>query len=153
MTFYLILVLHCAICVILIGIVLAQHGKGADAGAIMGGGGGNSNTVFGAGGAADFTTKLTTGLAIAFMVSSILLVRSYQQGGVVSSTGQVESPLDGSVMQSVSETAASPADDQSEFQVVEEEFGENQAVESDQESQETQDSTSDDQAEKIPTNE
>jgi len=120
MTFYLILVLHCSICVILIGIVLAQHGKGADAGAIMGGGG-NSNTVFGAGGAADFTTKLTTGLAIAFMVSSILLVRSYQQGGVAS-PGQTVSPLEGSLMENVSQEIDFSTLGQGEFQIVEEEF-------------------------------
>lgn len=76
MTFFFILFIHCVLCVALIGLVLVQQGKGADAGATFGGGGGN--TVFGAAGATDFITKLTTALAIGFMVTSIFLVRSYQ---------------------------------------------------------------------------
>jgi len=53
-----------------------QQGKGADLGASMGGSS-SANSVFGAGGAVDFIAKLTTGLAIAFMCTSILLVRAY----------------------------------------------------------------------------
>jgi len=59
----------------LIGLVLLQQGKGAEMGATLGGGG--SNTLFGAGGATSFVTRLTTGTAIAFMVTSVLLVRNY----------------------------------------------------------------------------
>jgi len=111
----------------LIGIVLAQHGKGADAGVVMGGSG-NNNTVFGAGGAADFTTKLTTGLAIAFMISSIFLVRSYQQGGV-GRVGQPTSVLEGSLMQSAPEALDLSVIGQEamQFEVVEESFDPDQA--------------------------
>ncbi|MBI4040538.1 MAG: preprotein translocase subunit SecG [Deltaproteobacteria bacterium] len=65
----LIVVLHIFACVLLILIVLLQAGKGADAGATLGVGG--AQTVFGAGGAAPFLTKLTTAMAVIFMLTSI----------------------------------------------------------------------------------
>ena len=58
-------------CVSLIIVVLIQRGKGSDMGAMLGGGG--SNTVFGARGAGNFLTKLTTSAAIIFMVTSLSL--------------------------------------------------------------------------------
>jgi preprotein translocase subunit SecG len=51
-------------------VVLLQKGKGADAGAVFGG---SSQTVFGSGGAGNFLTKLTTGLAVAFFATSMFL--------------------------------------------------------------------------------
>jgi preprotein translocase subunit SecG len=66
-------VIHIAICLFLILIVLLQQGKGADAGAAFGGGG---NTVFGASGADNLLTKVTTFTAIAFMITSVLLATS-----------------------------------------------------------------------------
>ena len=51
-------------------IVLIQQGKGADMGATFGG---SSNTLFGASGADNFLTKLTTMLAAAFMITSVTL--------------------------------------------------------------------------------
>ena len=65
----LVIVLHVIVCVILILVVLLQAGKGADMGATFGAG--SSQTVFGSGGAAPFLTKLTTGVAVIFMVTSI----------------------------------------------------------------------------------
>ena len=53
----------------LIGLVLIQHGKGADAGAAFGSGA--SGTVFGARGAANFLTRTTAWLAAAFFASSL----------------------------------------------------------------------------------
>ena len=65
------LVIHVILAVGVIGLVLLQHGKGADAGAAFGSGA--SATVFVAGGSASFLTKATTGLAAAFFVTSIFL--------------------------------------------------------------------------------
>ena len=65
------LVIHVILAVGVIGLVLVQHGKGADAGAAFGSGA--SATVFGAGGSASFLTKATTALAAAFFVTSIFL--------------------------------------------------------------------------------
>ena len=64
-------VLHVMVCVVLIVVVLLQHGKGADIGA--GFGGGASSTVFGSRGAGNFLTRLTTGAALVFMVTSLWL--------------------------------------------------------------------------------
>tara|TARA_B100000809_G_scaffold230607_1_gene245167 strand:- start:128 stop:529 length:402 start_codon:yes stop_codon:yes gene_type:complete len=66
-----ILVLHFMVCLVLITVVLLQRGKGADLGAALGGGG--ANTVFGSRGAGNFLTKLTTGSAIVFMLTSLSL--------------------------------------------------------------------------------
>lgn len=73
--FTILLVIHGFLSLCLVGLVLLQQGKGADMGATIGGGG--SSSVFGGAGAVDFIAKLTTGLAIAFMCTSILLVRAY----------------------------------------------------------------------------
>ena len=64
-------VLHIMACAVLVLVVLLQRGKGSDVGAALGGGG--SNTVFGSRGAGNFLTKLTTGSAIIFMVTSLSL--------------------------------------------------------------------------------
>jgi preprotein translocase subunit SecG len=55
----------------LIGLVLIQHGKGADAGAAFGSGA--SATVFGAQGAGSFLTRLTAILAALFFLTSMAL--------------------------------------------------------------------------------
>ena len=64
----LVLVVHVIAALGIIGLVLIQHGKGADMGS--GFGGGASNTVFGSGGAGNFLTRMTTWIAIAFFLTS-----------------------------------------------------------------------------------
>ena len=64
-------VLHVIVCVFLVAVVLLQRGKGAQIGAVFGGGGGS--TMFGSRGAGNFLTKLTTGAAIVYMVTSLSL--------------------------------------------------------------------------------
>jgi preprotein translocase subunit SecG len=66
-----VVVLHILVCVFLIAVVLLQRGKGAQVGAVFGGGGGA--TMFGGRGAGNFLTKLTTGAAIVFMATSLTL--------------------------------------------------------------------------------
>jgi preprotein translocase subunit SecG len=65
-----VLATHVIICAVLVVTVLLQQGKGADIGAVFGG---SSQTVFGSGGAGNFLTKLTGGLAAAFFVTSMYL--------------------------------------------------------------------------------
>ena len=67
-------VLHVMVCIFLIAVVLLQRGKGAEIGAVFGGGG--SSTLFGASGAGNFLTKLTTGTAIVFFLTSLTLAYS-----------------------------------------------------------------------------
>ncbi|HIE00620.1 MAG TPA: preprotein translocase subunit SecG [Thiotrichaceae bacterium] len=62
---------HIFLCVGLIGLILIQHGKGADAGAAFGSGA--SATVFGSQGAASFLTRATAVLATTFFVTSLTL--------------------------------------------------------------------------------
>jgi preprotein translocase subunit SecG len=64
------IILHVLICVGLILSILLQSGKGADLGAAFGG---SSQTLFGSAGAVPFLNKLTTGVAIAFMITSLSL--------------------------------------------------------------------------------
>ncbi len=64
-------VLHVVICILLVVTVLLQFGKGAEMGAIMGGGA--SQAIFSSSAKGNFLTKLTTILAIGFMVNSIVL--------------------------------------------------------------------------------
>ena len=64
-------VLHVMVCLVLVLVVLLQRGKGSDVGAALGGGGGN--TIFGSRGAGNFLTKLTTGSAVIFMLTSLSL--------------------------------------------------------------------------------
>ena len=65
------LVIHIMVCLFLVFIVLVQGGKGAEMGAAFGGG--SSQTLFGGRGAATFLSKLTTGIAIVFMLTSLSL--------------------------------------------------------------------------------
>ena len=67
-------IIHLIACFFLILVVLLQTGKGAEMGAVFGGG--SSATLFGASGAGNFLTKLTTGTAIVFFLTSLILAYS-----------------------------------------------------------------------------
>ena len=67
----LVVVVHVVIAVALVGLVLIQQGKGADAGAAFGGGA--SQTVFGSQGSGSFLTRMTTLMAVVFFVTSFSL--------------------------------------------------------------------------------
>ena len=62
--------IHVIACLALIVIVLLQQGKGASMGAAFGG---SSQTVFGSGGATPFLGKVTTIVAVVFMLTSLTL--------------------------------------------------------------------------------
>ena len=64
-------VIHIIAALSLILTVLLQAGKGAAMGSGLGAG--SSQTMFGSSGAGNFLTKLTTGIAILFMVTSLTL--------------------------------------------------------------------------------
>ena len=81
-----IVVFHIFIAIGLIGLILIQHGKGADAGAAFGSGA--SATVFGARGSASFLTRATAGLATLFFISSMTL------GYFASQTGKAPGLMD-----------------------------------------------------------
>jgi len=61
---------HIIVCVLMVLIVLLQKGKGADMGAAFGG---SSQTIFGSSGPGTLLGKITTGVAVVFMLTSLYL--------------------------------------------------------------------------------
>lgn len=61
---------HVIVCLFLVGVVLLQHGKGADIGATFGG---SSQSLFGSEGPLPLLNKITTAAAIIFMLTSVTL--------------------------------------------------------------------------------
>ena len=88
------LVIHVLLSLAIIALVMLQRGKGAEAGAALGGGA--SGSVFGARGAANFLSRSTAVLAAAFFVTSLGLA-------YLSSNLETASAVDGSVMEQASE--------------------------------------------------
>jgi preprotein translocase subunit SecG len=64
-------ILHVVVSIFMVAVVLLQSGKGAEMGASFGSSG--SQSVFGAGGGTTFLSKMTTGAAIIFMLTSLTL--------------------------------------------------------------------------------
>ena len=103
----LVLVVHVIAALSVIGLVLIQQGKGADMGS--GFGGGASNTVFGSGGAGDFLTRLTTWIAVAFIITSFgLAYVAKQRSETMSNQGIPQ-------IQSIEMTVTPDVKDQSEI--------------------------------------
>lgn len=97
-----VLTIHVLLAITVIGLVLIQQGKGADAGAAFGSG--SSATVFGAGGSGSFLTKMTTACATLFFVTSLgLAVMAAHR------TGEGDSIMDRAVPAEQGETADQPA--------------------------------------------
>ena len=63
------LVVHLIVAVSLCGLVLLQHGKGADMGAAFGSG--SSGSLFGSSGSANFLSRATAVLALVFFLTSL----------------------------------------------------------------------------------
>ena len=69
------IVVHVLLCIALVAIILFQGGKGADLASVFGGG--TSGTAFGVTGAAPFIAKLTTAVAVGFLLMAIVLSYFY----------------------------------------------------------------------------
>ena len=97
--FSLVLTVHILVAVVIIGLVLMQHGKGADMGAAFGSGA--SGSLFGATGSANFLSRTTGVLAAVFFSTSLAL--AYM--------GSTKPKTAGSVMQEPvqSQTVSQPA--------------------------------------------
>ena len=82
----LIIIIHVIAAISIVGLVLLQQGKGADAGASFGAGA--SQTVFGSSGSGNFLVRATTISAVIFFVTSLTLaIFAKNQAGRGSSTG------------------------------------------------------------------
>jgi|APSaa5957512535_1039671.scaffolds.fasta_scaffold70207_4 preprotein translocase subunit SecG len=66
-----IVVVHILMALFLVGTILLQSGKGTDIGAAFGAGG--SQSLFGSGGATTILTKITVGVAMMFLLTSLSL--------------------------------------------------------------------------------
>jgi len=81
----------------MIGLILIQHGKGADMGAAFGSG--SSGSLFGASGSANFLSRTTAVLAAVFFACTLLLAYF----------GNLRAPEGGSVLDRAATTAPAPA--------------------------------------------
>ena len=106
MTAFLI-VLHVLVSIALIIIVLLQAGKGAEIGASFGSG--SSQTVFGATGGKSFMSKMTTGAAIIFMLTSLTLTYFYGQPSTIMPASVPQAQKGPAPLPSSGQGAATPA--------------------------------------------
>lgn len=97
-----VLIIHVVACLALILVVLLQAGKGASMGAAFGG---SSQTVFGSTGATPFLAKLTTIVAVLFMLTSLGLAIFANRGGMPSVMQETSPPA-----QTAPAAPAAPAD-------------------------------------------
>lgn len=93
----LVIILHIIAALVIIGLVLLQHGKGADMGASFGGG--SAGSLFGATGSANFLSRTTAVIATVFFLTSLGM--AYIATHKTKSTG-------GGVMDSVPAMPAKP---------------------------------------------
>ena len=100
MVYTILVIVQVVIALALVGLILVQHGKGADAGAAFGSGA--SGTVFGAKGAANFMTRATAALATVFFAISLTL--AYLINGVSTPTGSITDQLDSQAQSTLSDS-------------------------------------------------
>jgi preprotein translocase subunit SecG len=89
----------------MIGLILIQHGKGADMGAAFGSGG--SGSLFGATGSANFMSRTTAVLAAVFFVCTLALAYF----------GNLTPTSSGSVLEGAAVTAPAPVDNSPAAQI------------------------------------
>ncbi len=90
----LVLVLQLLSALVMIGLVLIQHGKGADMGASFGSGA--SGSLFGATGSANFLSRSTAACATVFFVCTLVLAlmsNSVSRGGATGGNSVLDRPV------------------------------------------------------------
>lgn len=111
-----ILIVHVLLAMAVIGLVLLQHGKGADAGASFGAGA--SQTVFGSQGSGNFLTRMTAILATLFFVTSFALAVYAKQRATAEAGLDIEIPA--LIEQKGSANQELPADTEASLPVLDE---------------------------------
>lgn len=109
--FSLLLTVHILVALVIIGLVLMQHGKGADMGAAFGSGA--SGSLFGATGSANFLSRTTGILAAVFFLTSLSLAYMASSKPKTSGSLMQESVQSQPVSQpapAAAEAPAAPAD-------------------------------------------
>lgn len=100
-------VVHVIAALVIIGLVLLQHGKGADMGAAFGSG--TSGSLFGVSGSANLLSRATAAMVVVFFSTSLTLGYFSAQGSKSSSV--VQSLQDSTEVQTESKAAPSGAKD------------------------------------------
>jgi len=100
-----ILIVHVFLALAIIGLVLMQRGKGAEAGAAFGAGA--SGTVFGASGSANFLSRTTAVLATLFFLTSLAL--AYLARDVRVPDSLVDQAVQSEVLPAPEQSAPAPA--------------------------------------------
>jgi preprotein translocase subunit SecG len=98
-------VVHVITAVVLIGLVLIQHGKGADMGAAFGSG--SAGSLFGSSGSANFLSRSTAVAATIFFITSLSLTYLYSRPG--KDQGGVMDKVDVQALQPAVPVQAAPA--------------------------------------------
>lgn len=105
--FSLLLTVHILVAIVIIGLVLMQHGKGADMGAAFGSGA--SGSLFGATGSANFLSRTTGVLAAVFFATSLTL--AYVASNKPKTTGSVmREPVQSQTAPATGESPVAPVD-------------------------------------------
>lgn len=107
----LVLALHVLACIGVIGLVLLQHGKGADMGAAFGSGA--SGSLFGVSGSSNFLSRTTAILVAIFFVTSLALayLSSHRETGSSIMKNAVQTSAPAAKPQDKSKPAKSTAED------------------------------------------
>jgi preprotein translocase subunit SecG len=105
--FWFLLVVHVVVALAIIGLVLLQHGKGADMGAAFGGGA--SGSLFGATGSANFLSRSTAALATVFFITSLALAYIATAKPRTGATGVMEGAPASSEVPAPAGTSPTPA--------------------------------------------
>jgi preprotein translocase subunit SecG len=108
----LVLVLHVLAALTIVGLVLLQHGKGADVGAAFGSG--SAGSVFGASGSANFLSRATAIAALVFFLTSLGLTyfsanKSEHKGVMATQPATQEKSLPAQIPTTAPVGQASPA--------------------------------------------
>jgi preprotein translocase subunit SecG len=106
MLYYLLVSVYVLVCLLLIVVILLQQGKGGDIASAFGGGG-SSQAAFGARAGATLLTKLTTGLAAAFIMIALTLA-AFGLRGPGSVVGGAEPPPEPAVPATIPASNSSP---------------------------------------------
>jgi len=105
--FSLVLTVHILVALGIIGLVLMQHGKGADMGAAFGSGA--SGSLFGASGSANFLSRTTAMLAAVFFATSLAM--AYLASNQPKTSGSVmQEPVKSQPAPAVTGSPETPAD-------------------------------------------
>ena len=100
------IVVHLFLAIGLVGLILIQHGKGADMGAAFGAG--SSSSVFGSRGASNFLSRTTAILATAFFATSLALAYFAMQTSEPATVMATEAEVPAAVEQQIDEVPVIP---------------------------------------------